>query len=138
MKNLKRNYILLESIIKSSKNLKDHLTTIFREFDLGMTEFGLLEAIHTLGPQPIQILAKRILITSGSMTYTVNQLINKGYIERKVFQLDNRVFFLHLTEKGKEHFEKILLKYDNFLNKFFSEFTEEEKVLISRLLRKLF
>lgn len=135
---MKRNYILLEAIIKSSKNLRDNLTSIFKEFDLGVTEFGLLEAIHTLGPQPIQVLAKRILITSGSMTYTVNQLINKGYIERKVFELDNRVFFLHLTEKGSKDFEKILLKHDEFLTNFFSEFTEEEKKLISRLLRKLF
>lgn len=135
---MKRNYILLEAIIKSSKNLRDNLTSIFKEFDLGVTEFGLLEAIHTLGPQPIQVLAKRILITSGSMTYTVNQLINKGYIERKVFELDNRIFFLHLTEKGSKDFEKILLKHDEFLTNFFSEFTEEEKKLISRLLRKLF
>lgn len=135
---MKKNYILLESIIKSSKNLKEHLTTIFKEYDLGLTEFGLLEAIYTLGPKPIQILARRILITSGSMTYTVNQLISKGYIKREIFEADNRIFYLHLTENGRINFEKVLVKHDEFLNKFFSDFTDEEKILISKLLRKLF
>lgn len=72
------------------------MNAIFKDFDLGITEFGLLEAIHSLGPQPIQILANRILITSGSMTYTVNQLIKKGLIQREIFSDDNRIFFLSL------------------------------------------
>lgn len=134
----KLNYIVLESLLKSSKLLKDELNSIFRDFDLGMTEFGLLEAIHTLGAQPIQVLANRILITSGSMTYTVNQLIKKGLISREVFSGDNRVFFLDLTENGKETINKTLEKHDAFLEKFFSNLEKEERMLLTKLLRKLY
>lgn len=134
----KLNYIVLESLLKSSKLLKDELNSIFRNFDLGMTEFGLLEAIHTLGAQPIQVLANRILITSGSMTYTVNQLIKKGLISREVFSGDNRIFYLDLTENGKETINKALEKHDIFLEKFFSNLEKEERMLLTKLLRKLY
>lgn len=132
------NYIVLESLLKSSKILRDGLNSIFKDFSLGITEFGLLEAIHTLGPQPIQILANRILITSGSMTYTVNQLIKKGLISKNVFPEDNRIFILNLTKDGRKIINRALERHDIFLKDFLSQLNKDEKFLLTKLLRKLY
>lgn len=134
----RENYRVLESLIKSSKKLRDDLTDIFKQYDLGIVEFGLLEALYTLGSQPIQILAKRILVTSGSMTYTVNLLLDKGYIERKNYDLDRRIFYLSLTEKGERLIEKVIKVHDDYLENFLKKLDLDERKVVAKLLTKLY
>lgn len=76
MKN-RLNYAVLETIYRSQALLHTNLELIFKDFGLTGSEFGIMEAIHSLGSQPIQILAYRSLLSSGGMTYTKKQLIKK-------------------------------------------------------------
>ena len=82
--NNRLNYLVIGSIFRSMDFFKNNLGNIFKKYDLIGTEFGILEAIHTLGPQPIQVLSKRILLTSGGMSYTKKQLIKKELIYEKI------------------------------------------------------
>lgn len=134
----RENYRLLESLIKSSKKLRDDLIDVFKDYDLGIVEFGLLEALYTLGSQPIQILAKRILVTSGSMTYTVNLLLEKGYIEKKNCDEDRRIFYLSLSEKGQSLIKKVIKVHDDYLENFFKKLDLDEIKVVAKLLTKLY
>lgn len=45
-------------------------------------------------------IAKKLKITVGSLTTSMNSLVNKKYVERHRSEEDRRVVFVKLTEKG--------------------------------------
>ncbi|HEX6372741.1 MAG TPA: helix-turn-helix domain-containing protein, partial [Longimicrobium sp.] len=46
-------------------------------------EFGILEALHHKGPMLLGEVQKKILVTSGGVTYLVDRLAAKGLVERQ-------------------------------------------------------
>ena len=44
--------------------------------------------------------ARRLNITTGSLTTSMNHLVKKQYVERRRSEKDRRVVFVKLTEKG--------------------------------------
>lgn len=137
MKN-RLSYAVLETIYRSSNLLNVELGKIFKEYNLTRTEFGIMEAIYSLGAQTIQEIAKRALLTSGGMTYTKKQMITKNLIYEELCEEDKRISYLHLTDEGKELIVKVLEKHDIYLDKLLSKLTAEEKKQITRLLRKIY
>ena len=49
--------------------------------------------------------AKKLGITAGSLTTSINSLVNKKYVVRKRSDEDRRVVFIRLTQKGKKAYE---------------------------------
>jgi len=52
--------------------------------DLTTTEFGILEALHHKGPLLLGEIQRKVLVTSGGITYLVDRLVAKGLNETKV------------------------------------------------------
>jgi len=132
------NEYLLEALFRASRTTLNCIERILKEFNLCPTEFGVLEAITVLGPQPIQVIATRILITSGSMTYTVNQLIKKGFITRVCSKDDARRCYLHLTPKGNILIKKALKAHNDQVAISFAPLAEDEKKTLTRLLTTIY
>ena len=54
--------------------------------DLGgltVTEFAILEALYHKGPLLLGDVQKKILLSSGGVTYTVDRIAEKGFVERR-------------------------------------------------------
>lgn len=137
MKN-RLNYAVIETIYRSTSLLSVELGKIFREYNLTGTEFGILEAIYSLGPQTIQTIANRILLTSGGMTYTKKQMIKKNLVYEKPCEEDKRISYIYLTNEGKNLIVKVLEKHDNHLDKLLEKLSIDEKRQIAKLLRKIY
>lgn len=114
------------------------LGKIFKEYNLTVTEFGIMEAIYSLGAQTIQNVANRILLTSGGMTYTKKQMINKNLIYEKVCEEDKRISYIHLTDEGKKLITEVLKKHNICLEKLLAKLAVEEKKQLAKLLRKIY
>lgn len=108
-----------------------------KSFDLTTSEFGVLEFLFHKGDQPIQEIAKKILVTSGTITYVINKLIDKKLVERKQCTKDKRIFYIHLTEKGEEKIREIFPKHEKFLDDLFKGLENEEKKILIKELKKL-
>ena len=50
-------------------------------------------------------IAKKLNITVGSLTTSMNSLVKKGYVARKRSENDRRVVNIYLREKGVEAYE---------------------------------
>src|SRR5579875_3702166 len=74
---------------------------------LGLSDFGVLEALLHKGPLPVNSLGKKVLLTSGSMTAAVDRLEKCGLVERKSDPGDRRTRMVHLTAKGKDLVRKL-------------------------------
>ncbi len=74
---------------------------------LSATEFAVLELLYHKGRTPLQRIGEQILLTSGSITYTVDKLEGKKLLRRVPCEDDRRVTFAELTPAGKELFDRI-------------------------------
>lgn len=106
-------------------------------YGLNQTEFAVLELLHHKGAQPIQKIGKKILLASSSMTYVIDKLEKKSYIERKACEEDRRVTFAQLTEKGKMIMKRIFPQHAEALNEIFGSLTTKEKVALIEQLKKV-
>ncbi|MDJ0624427.1 MAG: MarR family transcriptional regulator [Desulfocapsaceae bacterium] len=104
---------------------------------LHITDFMILEALLHKGPMPINIIGKKVLLTSGSMTAAVTRLTDKGLIERVQDPLDGRRFFLNLTKTGLKLIRSAYRIHRENLVKLFECLDDDERDEFVRLLKKV-
>lgn len=122
--------INLKLIIAMARTYNDMFFEIeknVQEFGLNISEFGVLEMLYHKGDQPVQKVAEKILVTSGTITYVINKLEKKELVVRRKCEKDKRVFYVSLTEKGREFISDIFPKHKEFLDNLFSELNEDTK-----------
>jgi MarR family transcriptional regulator, 2-MHQ and catechol-resistance regulon repressor len=69
--------------------------------DLSLVEFGALEALYHKGPMLVGELQRRILISSGGITFLVDRLARRGLVERREYSDDRRARLIALTAAGE-------------------------------------
>lgn len=104
---------------------------------LGLSDFGIMEALLHKGPLPINQIGGKILLTSGSMTAAVNRLEKSGLVKRVQDQSDGRYFFVHLTKSGRKIIKEAYGKHQLNLEKMAEILTKEERKELVRLLKKI-
>ena len=73
--------------------------------DITNNDMHIIEAVGLSGENTMSVVAKKLGITAGSLTTSVNSLVNKKYVTRQRSEEDRRVVFLQLTAKGKRAYE---------------------------------
>lgn len=120
----------LESVEKQViKDIKSH--------NMNLTEFAVMEFLYNKGEQPIQVIGKKVLLASSSITYVVDKLEQKGYLERIACPKDRRVIHGKLTDKGHELMDEIFPQHKKAMAEIFANLSKEEKEQSIGLLRKI-
>ena len=104
---------------------------------LTTTEFGILEALHHKGPLLLGEIQRKVLVTSGGITYLVDRLVAKGLVRREPSPDDRRARYAVLTPAGEELIGGIFPGHAAFLTRTMSTLTEREQEQVTALLRKL-
>lgn len=94
------NYILYIE----ERNMKD------AGVPLSMNDVHILESIERTRDNSMSYIARRMMITQGTLTTNVSKLIDKGYVERYKDDKDKRIVRLRNTEKAYD----ILRIHDEF------------------------
>jgi MarR family 2-MHQ and catechol resistance regulon transcriptional repressor len=124
--------------IKSGKVLARKLEEDLKQYGLNRSEYTFLGYLDTYGRQPIQVMTSFLDLTSGTMTYLVNKLIKKEYVERIQSLEDKRIYYVHLTDLGKSFFDEMSVKHLGYVDKVISRvLNEDEKNTLGQLLTKL-
>ena len=105
--------------------------------DLTATEFGILEALFHKGPLLLGDVQKKILLSSGGVTYTVDRLAEKGLVERRECTSDRRARYAALTPKGEAVIARIFPSHAQRIEETLSALTAREQEELTTLLRKL-
>lgn len=121
------NLKLVVAVARTYNNLFFQIEKSLQEFDLNISEFGVLEMLYHKGDQPVQKVAEKILVTSGTITYVINKLEKKEFVIRRKCNKDKRVYYVSLTEKGKDYISHIFPKHKDFLDNLFKDLDEESK-----------
>lgn len=78
--------------------------------DLTVGELHVIEAVDQNNNKPMSLIAKKLKVTVGSLTISINRLVQKGYLLRTRHEMDHRIILISITQKGK----KVLKVHDNF------------------------
>lgn len=105
--------------------------------DLTPAEFGALEALHHKGPLLLGELQRKILVSSGGITYVVDRLQTKGLVERRPCREDRRASYAALTEEGERLMERIFPEHAARLRRALSGLDVEERRQATGLLKRL-
>ncbi|GGK93216.1 MarR family winged helix-turn-helix transcriptional regulator [Deinococcus radiotolerans] len=114
-------------------NANRHLS----DYNLTISQFGVLEALYHLGPLSQRQLADKILRSSGNLTMVIDNLERDGLVRRDRDELDRRVMRVSLTEAGSTLIEQVLPRHVRGIREVFGAMTPEELAQLSALTRKL-
>lgn len=79
---------------------------ITEEFkDITNNDMHVIEAIGIEEPKNMSTVAKALSVTVGTLTIAMNNLVKKGYVNRKRSEEDRRVVLVSLSAKGKKAYE---------------------------------
>ncbi|PJK18019.1 MarR family transcriptional regulator [Chryseomicrobium excrementi] len=122
---------------RSHKVLHESTNQFFQDHGLNPTEFAVLELLYHKGRQALQKIGSKILLASGSITYVVDKLERRGFINRIASDEDRRVTYAEITAEGKAFMEELFPKHELQLVELMSVLTEAEKQTLTELLKKL-
>jgi MarR family 2-MHQ and catechol resistance regulon transcriptional repressor len=105
--------------------------------ELTPAEFGVMEALLHKGPMLLSEVRRKILISSGGITYVVDQLEKKGLVERRACPEDRRARYAALTRKGEGLIGEIFPEHAKRLEMILAGLDCQEQGLATELLRKL-
>lgn len=122
---------------KAYKVIMDHAMKDMKKYDMSSSEFTVLELLYHKGKFPLQQIGEKILVTSGSITYNIDKLEKKGYIERIPCTEDRRVTYANITEKGIQLFDHIFPEHASEIYNLMKGLSTEEQKQAIVLLKKL-
>lgn len=122
---------------KAYRSVADRVMDDIREYGLNPTEFAVLELLYHSGDQPLQKIGDKILLASGSITYVVDKLEEKGYLKRTQCAEDRRITHASITDKGKDLLNRIFPDHWKQIEQITAGLTEQEKLTAIDLLKKL-
>ena len=106
-------------------------------YDLTLTEFEILEALYHKGPLLLGDVQRKILLSSGGVTYAIDRLADKGPGERRECPTHRRARYGALTPKGDEVVGRIFPAIAAHIEKTMSALSGREQDEAIDLLRKL-
>lgn len=122
---------------KAYKVIMNEAVKDMRRHGLSPTEFAVLELLYHKGGTPLQRIGEQILLTSGSITYTIDKLESKGLLRRVPCPDDRRVTYAEMTPQGKALFDDIFPIHAQAITRIMGGLSTEEKTTAVELLKKL-
>jgi len=124
-------------LMKTTKAIQERIKREMITNQLNITEFSVLEVLFLKGKQTIQQIGTSIIIASGSMTYVIDKLEDKGLLNRHACPDDRRVVHVKLTEDGNHLMQKIMPNHQDMVTHIFGSLTEDESETMVKLLKKI-
>jgi MarR family 2-MHQ and catechol resistance regulon transcriptional repressor len=130
---LKLFVVLARSFNAVSARLHENIA----RHELTPTEFAILEVLYHKGPLLLGEVQRKILVTSGGITYLVDRLVEKGLVKREECAEDRRARYAVLTPTGTALIRKIFPQHAGAIERAMSGLTASEQREATALLRKL-
>ena len=104
---------------------------------LGLSDFGVLEALLHKGPLPVNTIGPIVDLTPGSISIAVDRLVEKGLVSRVESGKDRRVRIVALTQRGKDLIASAFRQHSGQMKKVFSDLSPTELHNLEVALKKV-
>ena len=113
-------------MMKAMRALTRYAAAGIEQTGLGLTDFGVLEALLHKGPLPVNTIGTIVDLTPGSISTAVDRLFAKGLVSRVESTEDRRVRIVALTPRGKDLIVSAFRKHSGQMKRVFAELSPEE------------
>lgn len=114
-----------------------HAAADVQRHGLTLAEFGIVEALYHRGPMLLGEVQKRILVSSGGITFLVDRLAAKGLVERRSCETDRRARYAALTPKGTALVAEIFPSHAAVVKQAMEGISPEEQERVADQLRDM-
>ena len=104
---------------------------------LTITQFGVLESLHHIGPLCQGELAEKLLRSGGNLTLVVDNLEKAGYVARERDPADRRFVVVKLTERGTKFIGEIFPRVVANVTREMNVLSSTERFDLGRLCKKI-
>lgn len=124
-------------LLRAANAIHARATRHLGEAGLTPSQFGVLEALHHVGPMCLTDLAAKILRTAGNLTMVVDNLEKRGLARRVVAGADRRFVTVKITSRGRALMRAVFPEHVRSIERLMSRLTPEEQGNLAGLCRKL-
>jgi MarR family 2-MHQ and catechol resistance regulon transcriptional repressor len=124
-------------LMKAHRALERVAIQSIESFEVGLSDFGVLELLLHKGPQPVNEIGRRIALTSGAITTAVDRLEARGLVTREAHQSDRRARIVRLTRRGEEQATNVFAGHKTAMDLAASGLSKSERAMLIQLLKKI-
>ncbi len=121
---------------KAAKAVEQNAIRSVTRLGLGLSDFAVLELLLHKGPQPVNVIGKKVLLTSGSMTTAVDRLESRKLVRRTGDPEDRRSRIVALTPAGRQLIQKAFRQHAADMERTLAVLSAADRANLVRLLKK--
>jgi len=134
---LKAINILSESMRECMRKYKEETPDSKELFNLTITQLHYLHAIREMDNPTITELAEKFGVQKSTVTFAINKLLQREFIDKTPSECDLRVVHISLSVKGKRLIQIEDLGYYQFASHIMEVLDETERETFAYLLSKV-
>lgn len=128
---------LLSSVFYDVIKLEEKFLKKSKFKDISIKEVRTIESIGLNGIKSMSAIAKKLRITVGTLTVSINNLLKKGYVIKEKSVQDKRVVTIRLTEKGKALFKAHQKFREKIMKEVILDLTKQEAEIFNGALNRV-
>ncbi len=126
-----------ELIAETEALLSAHERSLYLSYHLCASDLAILTRLQKKGSKPVNQLAAKVGLTSGSMTTAVQRLQKREMITTNRDEKDGRKVWVEITKKGKQTVRDLTSEREKQFGPIFSSFSDREEKVLVALLKKI-
>jgi len=124
-------------MMKAHRALERLAIQSIESFEVGLSDFAIVEMLLHKGPQPVNEIGRRIELTSGAITTAVDRLEARGLVTREADPNDRRARIVRLTARGEGQAAKLFAGHKAAMDLVAGGLSQTERATLIQLLKKL-
>jgi MarR family 2-MHQ and catechol resistance regulon transcriptional repressor len=122
---------------KAAKAVEQNATRSVSALGLGLSDFAVLELLLHKGSQPVNVIGKKVFLTSASITAAIDRLASKKLVRRSDDSCDLRSRIVQLTPRGRGLIDRAFRQHEIDIEETIAVLKPRERTELIRLLKKL-
>ncbi len=122
---------------KASRAVEQNAIASIAGLGLGLSDFAVLEILLHKGPEPVNVIGKKVLLSSGSITAAIDRLESKKLVQRTADPDDLRTRIVELTATGRRLIEEAFAQHEIDMEETLAVLEPAERAELVRLLKKV-
>ncbi len=124
-------------LARAYASIGEHSRMDIHRHNLTPAEFGVVELLYHKGPQLLGEVQKKVLVSSGGITFLVDRLAKRGLVERRACPSDRRARYAALTKEGEQLMRELFPRHAAAIRKAVSGLSMAEQRALTVLLKRL-
>jgi MarR family 2-MHQ and catechol resistance regulon transcriptional repressor len=124
-------------LMRAAEAVSTRVTRHLADSGLTISQFGVLEALHHIGPLCQRDIGKKILKSGGNITVVIDNLEKRGLVARVRDAEDRRFLTVQLTSDGEKLITGVFPPHAEAIVREMGVLTEEEQIELGRICKKL-